>query len=139
MGLASRGTLCTFHTRYRYIQSRYLGIGRIWEEVLAELRCFGGSCWFCLRHGGFPGILADSKVTELLDHTEHTVVELADATLDQKMCQQFTQLFLAGEHCGCGEEMMAGLFYACPAYSQMGARRLPRTLRGLETLAASHT
>ena len=33
-------TLCTFHTCYRHIQSRYLENGPIWNEVLAELRCF---------------------------------------------------------------------------------------------------
>ena len=42
MGLASRGTLCTFHTGCRFIQSWYPEKGQIWEEVLAELRCFRG-------------------------------------------------------------------------------------------------
>ena len=39
-GLASQETLCTFHTCKRHIQSRHLENGQIWDEVLAELRCF---------------------------------------------------------------------------------------------------
>ena len=50
----------------------------------------------------------------------------------RKMCELFTRLYLGGEQCGCGEQMMAGLFDAFPAFSRMGARRLPRTLRALE-------
>ena len=42
MDLQSRGTLCTLHTWYYYIQSRYLENGHVWEEVLDQLRCFQG-------------------------------------------------------------------------------------------------
>ena len=36
------GTSCTFYTFYRCIRSRCLECGQIWDEVLAELRCFQG-------------------------------------------------------------------------------------------------
>ena len=68
----------------------------------------------------------------LLNLTEHTMMKLTDATLDQKMSELFTRLYLGSEQCGCGEQTMVGLFDAFLAFSRMGARRLPRTLRALE-------
>ena len=70
------------------------------------------------------------RLFSLLDFTEHTMLELADVTLDQ-MCEQFTQT-VSGRQYGCGEQMMSGLFDALPAFSRMGARRLPHTLRFLK-------
>ena len=72
------------------------------------------------------------RLFSLLDLTEHTMMELADATLDRQKCELFTQLCLGGEQRGCGEHMMAGLFGAFPTFSRMGAQRLPRTLRSLK-------
>ena len=60
MGPASRGTLCTSHNCCRYIPSKTVKSGR---KCLLSCGASGSSCWFCLRHGGFFGILACSKVT----------------------------------------------------------------------------
>ena len=38
----TRGTLCTFHICYCYVQCHYLQNGQIWNEVPAELPCFRG-------------------------------------------------------------------------------------------------
>ena len=58
-GLASRRTLCTSHTCLWYSQSRYFENGPIWNEVLAELRCF--QLLLLFSYGGYLGILANSK------------------------------------------------------------------------------
>ena len=68
------------------------------------------------------------RLFSMLDLTEHTMMELADVTLDQNVCELFTQLYLGPELCGCGEQVMASLD-AFPAFSQMGARKRPRALR----------
>ena len=78
------------------------------------------------------------KLFSLLDLAEHTMMELTDSTLDQKMWELFTRLYLGGDRCGCGDQMTAGLFDAFPTFSRMGARRSPRTLSGLGSLATSH-
>ena len=58
VGLASRAMLCTFHTCYRCMQSRYFESGMTcWPSCDAS----GGSFCFCPYHGGYPGILASSK------------------------------------------------------------------------------
>ena len=45
------------------------------------------------------------KLFSLLDLAEHTMMDMADATLDRKMCELFTQLRFGGEQCGCGEQI----------------------------------
>ena len=50
------------------------------------------------------------KLFPLLDLTEYMMMDLTDATLDQQICELFTRLYLGGEQCGCGEQMMACLF-----------------------------
>ena len=105
--------------------------------------------------GSPPGMTSDSSPLRSLEvrisgetgsHYPHTnatqsipllglrgdkMMEMADA--NWKMCELFTQLFFGGEQCGCGKQMMAGLFDAFPALSRMGARRLPRALQVLKT------
>ena len=71
-----------------------------------------------MRHTQFR-----EKLFSLLDLTEHTMMELADATLDQKMCRRATRLW---------EPMMAGFFDAFLAFSRMGVRELPRTIQALK-------
>ena len=79
------------------------------------------------------------KLFSLLDPTEHTIMELTYATLDQKMRELCRSLYLGGEQCGCGEQKIAGLFDAFPAFSWMGASRLPAYPLGPESLGKSHT
>ena len=67
------------------------------------------------------------------------MMELAEATLDRKMCELSTQLYLRGEQRDCGERMLAGLFDAYPAFSQMGGSEATVFPLGLESLAASRT
>ena len=51
------------------------------------------------------------------------------------MCELFTQLYLGGEKCGCGEQMMAGFFAASLTLSWTGVRKVPRILWAFERLA----
>ena len=78
------------------------------------------------------------ELFSLLDLTENTTMRLPDATLDQKLCELFTRLYLGGEQYVCGERMMVGFFDSYPAFSRMGVRRLPRIIC-LRSLATTHT
>ena len=62
-------------------------------------------------------------------------MRLLDATLDHRVCELFTRLYLGGEQSGCEEQMIAGFFDAFPAFSKMGVRRLPHSLQDLKSRA----
>ncbi|CAK0882062.1 unnamed protein product, partial [Prorocentrum cordatum] len=64
--------------------------------------------------------------------TDDELVRSSDETVDRRVCDYFTAMYLSGEQSSLGDQTGAALIDRHPAFGRRGGRALPRTWRALK-------